>query len=116
MKNDADEVLFPFQRLDVYRAARELVVMVEGAVIQDRELRDQASRAAKSTLLRLAEGLPHVGHGLRGKYFAEAQGSLHELMAALDVAAAMNKLDPKVARNATLLGFRIRGMLIRLQR
>ena len=116
MKNDADEVLFPFQKMDVYRAARDLVVLVEGGVIRYRELRDQASRAAKSTLLRLAEGLPHFGQGLRGKYFAEAQGSLHELMAALDVASAMNKLDPKVARDAAVLGYRIRGMLIRLQR
>ena len=116
MKNNADEVLFPFQKLDVYQRARELVVMVERGVIRDRELRDQASRAAKSVLLRLAEGLPHFGQGLRGKYFAEAQGSLHELMAAIDVAAAMNKLDPKVARDATALGLRVRHMIGRLQR
>ena len=92
------------------------MVLVEGAVIRDRELRDQATRAAKSTLLRLAEGLPHFGQGLRGKYFAEAQGSLHELVAAIDVAAAMNKIDPTVARDAAVLGLRIRKMIGRLQR
>src|SRR5258708_7042216 len=66
MKNNPTAVLFPFQNLDVYRVTRELVVLVEKAGIKDKELRDQATRAAKSTLLRLAEGLPHFGAGLRG--------------------------------------------------
>jgi four helix bundle protein len=116
MKNENHEVRFAFQRLDVYVAARELVVLVCSVGIGDKELRDQATRAAKSVLLRLAEGLPHRGQGLRSKYFAEAQGSLHELMAAVDVAAAMGAMEVEVANRATELGLRVRFMISRLQR
>src|SRR5450432_2020692 len=116
MKNDGDEVLFPFMGLDVYRVAREVAVRVEAAKIGDRELRDQATRAAKSVLLRLSEGLPHYGQGLRRKYFAEAQGSLHELVAAMDVAAAMGFVDRTVARETMALGLRVRRMIGRLQK
>ena len=38
----------PFQSLDVYVAARELAALVHAARITDAELRDQATRAAKS--------------------------------------------------------------------
>ena len=115
MNHDPNEV-FPFQRLDVYVAARELCVLVCGAGIGDRELRDQATRAAKSVLLRLAEGLPHRGQGLRSKYFAESQGSLHELVAAVDVAAAIGAMQVGEARRATALGLRVRHMIGKLQR
>ena len=116
MNNNHDEVLFPFMRLDVYRVARELAVRVETAKIGDRELRDQATRAAKSVLLRLSEGLPHYGQGLRRKYFAEAQGSLHEVAAAMDVAAVLGFVDTEVAREALALGLRVRRMMGRLQK
>jgi four helix bundle protein len=119
MSKHPDEVLFPelfpFQRLDIYRVARRLVVVVEGARVKDRELRDQASRAAKSTLLRLAEGLPQTGAGLRRKYFDESRGSLHELVAALDVAAALGSVEPETAREAMQLAYRLRGMLLKLR-
>ena len=51
-------LLFPFQRLDVYRSARTLAALVHRAAIRDAELRDQATRAAKSAFLNLSEGLP----------------------------------------------------------
>ena len=115
MTNHSTEGLFPFQKLDVYRVARALVVLVERAGIRDKELRDQATRAAKSTLLRLCEGLPHRGQGMRGKYFAESLGSLHELMAAVDVAAAIGAMDEGAAKEANELGFRVRNMIGRLK-
>jgi four helix bundle protein len=115
MKNNSSEGLFPFQKLDVYRVARELVVLVERAGIRDRELRDQATRAAKSVLLRLCEGLPHFSQGMRRKYFAESLGSLHELMAAVDVAAAIGAMDEGAAKEANELGFRVRNMIGRLK-
>ena len=69
--------VLPFQRLDVYIAAKEFVRLVHDARIRDRELCDQASRAAKSMFLQLAEGLPQrgipmradAGHGLRSRIF-----------------------------------------------
>ena len=70
-----DNLLFPFQRLDCYRAARELASRVHAAAISDGELRDQATRAAKSAFLNLCEGLPDDRPAMRRKYFAAADGS-----------------------------------------
>ena len=55
MNNDT---LLAFQRLDVYGSAKELARLVHLARIRDAELRDQATRASKSTFLGLCEGLP----------------------------------------------------------
>jgi hypothetical protein len=49
--------LLPFQRLDIYVAAKELARCVHEAGIRDAELRDQATRASKSTFLGICEGL-----------------------------------------------------------
>src|SRR4051812_521470 len=68
--------LFPFQNLDAYRVARELARRVHESKIRDRELRDQATRAAKSRFLWLCEGLPNEGSAMRQKYFNEARNSL----------------------------------------
>ena len=65
--------------------AKELTRRVHVDKIGDRELRDQATRAAKSAFLRLAEGLPNDGAANRRKYFTEANASLHELLAAMDL-------------------------------
>ena len=103
--------LFPFQRLNVYRAARGLVVVVQQGGIRDAELRDQATRAAKSVLLRLAEGLPHDGVGMRQKFFREANGSLHEVVAAIDVAGALGVLDAETVSEAMRLALDVKRML-----
>jgi four helix bundle protein len=108
--------LFPFQRLNVYRAAHRLVVVVQKGGIRDNELRDQATRAAKSVLLRLAEGLPHDGPGMRQKFFREANGSLHELVAAIDVASALDVLDANTVREAMGLAHDVKRMLRGLMR
>jgi four helix bundle protein len=115
MKENLQDFRASFQRMDVYRVARELVVLVHTAKIGDAELRDQATRAAKSVLLRLSEGLPHDSQGMRRKYFNEANGCVHEVLAALDVAAACGVLDPAVAQRGQLLAIRVKGMLRKLR-
>ena len=76
---------FTFKALDVYRVSRDLTVHVVRMNIADRELRDQATRAAKSVLLNLSEGLPfEQPGGTRRRHFTLALGSLHELAAALE--------------------------------
>ena len=102
--------------MDVYRAARELVVVLEAAKIGDRELRDQATRAAKSVLLRLSEGLPHRTQPMRRKYFAEANGSVYEVAAAVDVAGLTGAMRAADVQRATSLAVRITQMLSRLMR
>jgi hypothetical protein len=71
----------PFQKLDVYKAAEELARLVHEAQIRDAELRDQATRGAKSTFLGLCEGLPSDSSGVRRRHFEIANGSLHEVVA-----------------------------------
>jgi four helix bundle protein len=101
----------PFQRLDAYVVAKEIAQRVHAAKIGDRELREQATDAAKSTFLRLSEGLPHDGAALRGKYFTEANGSLHETLAAMDLAAAIGAARPADTAAVQALGVRLKRML-----
>jgi four helix bundle protein len=107
---------FPFQRLDVYRAARELASLVHRAGITDPELRDQATRAAKSVLLNLGEGLPDDRPAMRRKYFASADGSLHETAAAVDLAGAIGALGAPEAAELLALALHLRAMLRGLMR
>ena len=97
--------------LDCYRVAKEIAVRVHEAKIGDSELREQATRAAKSTFLNLAEGLPNEGAGLRRKYFASANGSLHEVVAAVDLAGAIGAVDAAAASEIIGLSARLKPMI-----
>ena len=113
MENDN---AFAFQKLDVYIAARELAARVHRARIGDAELRDQALRASKSAFLCLAEGLPNDGAGLRRKYFTEANNSLHETVAAVDLAASLGALAAAEGQAIQALALRVKRMLRALMR
>ena len=99
------------QTLACYQVAKTIAVRVHEARIRDTELRDQATRAAKSTFLRLAEGLPNEGAGMRRKYFVEANNSLHEVVAAVDLAAAIGAIGPAVADEIIGLSARLKPMI-----
>jgi four helix bundle protein len=101
----------PFQRLDVYGHARELARLVHASSIADAELRDQATRAAKSAFLNLCEGLPDDRPAVRRRYFRQADGSVHEVAGALDLAAAIGALDERVAREGIALAARVRALI-----
>ena len=111
-----NERLFPFQTLDAYQVARELARRVHTAKIRDRELRDQATRAAKSCFLCLCEGLPNEGAALRHKYFVEARNSLAETVGAIDLAATIGVVRQEDADHVQELGSRLRRMLTGLLR
>jgi four helix bundle protein len=108
--------LFPVQKLDAYRVARELARRVHEARIRDRELRDQATRAAKSCFLCLCEGLPNDGAALRQKYFVEARNSLAETVSAMDLAGLIGVARQEDVEAIQELGFKLRAMLIALLR
>ncbi|NUP13889.1 MAG: four helix bundle protein [Polyangiaceae bacterium] len=105
-----------FQKLDVYVVAREFACLVHQAGIADAELRDQATRAAKSAFLNIAEGLPDRRQGVRHRHFNIARGSLAEAVAALDCAVALGALEAarvaplraSASRLAALLGALLR--------
>ena len=100
-----------FQRLDAYVVAKEIAQRVQAAKIPDKELREQATDAAKSAFLRLSEGLPQETAGMRRKYFMESSGSLCETLAAVDLAAAMGMMREADANVVQELGFRLKRML-----
>jgi hypothetical protein len=105
------DLWLPFQRLDAYQVAKELVRRVHEAKIADAELRDQATRAAKRSFLGLCEGLPIEGQALRRTYFIEANASLHETLGAVDLAATIGVTRSEDALVIQRLGVRLKKML-----
>jgi four helix bundle protein len=101
----------PFQQLDVYLAAREFARRVHEAKIRDAELRDQATRAAKSTFLNLCEGLPNEGVAMRRKYFTASADSLCETLGAMDLALAIGAVSEEDCEATHDLGVRLKQML-----
>ena len=95
----------------MYQIALELARRVHEAKIRDGELADQATPAAKSAFLNLAEGLPHEAPGLRRRHFALANGSLHETVAALDLAAVIGAVDAEDAAAVQALALRLKRMV-----
>ena len=102
---------FAFQKLDVYGVAREIAVRVHEARIGDAELRDQATRAAKSAFLGLCEGLPNELPGLRRRYFTQSRNSVCELAGAIDLSAAIGAMDGAAATEVLALALRLKRML-----
>src|ERR1700716_2136462 len=107
---------FAFQPLDIYKAAKELARLVHQGRIRDAELRDQATRASKSTFLGLCEGLPSDAPGIRRRHFDIANNSLHEVVGAIDLAEAIGALDAEVAAGILPLATRIKHMIRALRR
>jgi four helix bundle protein len=108
--------LLPFQTLDVYKAAKELARLVHEAQIRDAELRDQATRGAKSTFLGLCEGLPSDSSGVRRRHFEIANNSLHEVVGAVDLAETIGAIDAERARAILALAPRVKAMIRKLPR
>jgi four helix bundle protein len=108
--------LLPFQKLDIYKAAKELARCVHEAAIRDAELRDQATRASKSTFLGICEGLPSDSAGLRRRHFEIANSSLHEVVGAVDLAATLGVVEGDAASAILHLAARIKRMLRALPR
>ena len=101
----------PFQRLDVYIVAKEFAQRVHEAKIRDAELRDQATRAAKSTFLHLCEGLPNRGTAMRHRYFTGAHNSLCEALGAMDLARTIGAVSQEHAVSVQGLGVRLERLL-----
>jgi len=111
-----DDNRFPFQNLDAYRLSRSLAARVHAASIRDAELRDQATRAAKSAFLNLCEGLPSDRPAVRLKFFDQADGSLHEAVAAVDLADAIGAIGSAVSAEIHAEASRLRAVLRGLMR
>ena len=107
---------FPFQKMDAYKIAKGLAVLVHQAKIGNAELRDQATRAATSAFLQLSEGLPNQSVPMRKRYFVIARNSLCEVMAAIDLAEAVGAMPRERATEIEALGGRLGAILVALLR
>ena len=105
-----------FQKLDAYKVAKEFAGLVHRAGIRDAELRDQATRAAKSAFLGLCEGLPSDAAGVRRRHFDIANNSLHEVVGAIDLADAIGAVNADAAAEILGLAVRLKQMLRGLMR
>jgi four helix bundle protein len=112
----SDDNRFPHQKTDIYRAAMQLVMCVRDANIKHEVLKDQAERAAISTLLAIGEGLPHDGPRIRRQFFARAKASVCELVTATDAARLCRAMTESDCAACQAFAWRVRGMLIALLR
>ena len=85
-----DHEAFSFERLDVYRVAREALAL--GITARGRlgglpgELRSQLERALVSMVANIAEGAGRASRADRRRHYAIARGSANEAGAALEIA------------------------------
>jgi four helix bundle protein len=113
--DDVDSV-FDHEKLDVYRAARELVSLVGDLLKRNvsRELREQLDRSSTSILFNIAEGAGKISRGDKQRFYEIARGSATETAAALDVLQLRGAISVSQYRDARHLLLRIVKMLSRL--
>lgn len=112
-KERAERAVLVHQRLRVWHAAMDLVRVAQTAAPGDAELRNQATRAAKSVALGIAEGAAHEG-AMRLKHFKIARASAVEVVAAFELAEGLGESVPRA--EVERVGTAIYAMLTRLIR
>ena len=106
----------PLEKLIAYRVARELLQLVSKAEIRDARLRDQATRAAQSTALNIAEAAGRQSAADRVRVFRIARGECTEVWAALDIAQLTGKCSPEIAARGCAQAGRLFALLTGLTR
>ncbi len=109
---------FDFQKLDVYKASIEFIV-VSHALIERLPrgrgyLIDQLQRAATSIAANIGEGAGERAKAEKARFYRMARRSAFECAALLDVMAAEHLADETELRNGRELLERIGMMLTRL--
>src|ERR1700682_2029433 len=106
----------PHHRLIAYEVATELLASVVAAKIEDARLRDQASLAAKSACLNIAEAAGGSGRAHQARIFALARAEACEAAAALEIAAIAGECPLAAAHDAHILAHRLVRLLTGLIR
>jgi four helix bundle protein len=112
--------MLTFQRLDVYRCAREFLQLTT-EIARDvprgnaAEL-DQLKGAATSILLNIGEAAGRTGADDAARTYAIARGSAMECAAVLDALLVLEALDEQAHRRSAALLERIVAMLTKLCR
>lgn len=113
---DETELMFDHERLDVYRCAREFVIVISAVLKRTvpRELRDQVDRSSMSILFNIAEGAGKTSHPEKQRFYEIARGSATEAAAQLDVLHLRGHMGTIEYRDARMLLIRTVQMLSRL--
>jgi four helix bundle protein len=110
------QIQLPCHKLIAYEVAKELLLAVIAAGIRDTELRNQATRAAKSTCLNCAEGAGRVTRADKARAFTIARGECVEAAAAVEIASLCGDAKVEGAVRVARIADRLVAMLTRLVR
>ena len=111
---------FDHEKLDVYRAAIEFVIVIESLNNQLPKGRaylvDQLQRAGSSILLNIAEGAGEFSANEKIRFYRMARRSATESAAILDICISLNLVDEGVSSKSRGLLLRIVSMLTKMAR
>jgi len=111
---------FDHEKLEVYKAAIEFVVLVENIVENlprgRNYLVDQIQRAGTSIALNIAEGAGEFSKNEKIRFYRIAKRSATECAAILDVCRKLGIIEPKNFESGRTLLIRIVSMLIKMTR
>lgn len=113
-------VHFDHERLDVYTAAVDFVVLAHGILSNlpagHGDLADQLRRAATSIVLNIAEGAGEYSKAEKARFYRIARRSATECAAVLDVSMRLEIATAAGCQPARELLLRIVSMLINMGR
>ncbi len=115
-RNTPPRFLLPHHKLVAYQVAVELLLAVRKANVRDAKLRDEATRAAKSTCLNCAEGAGRVTRRDKARAFAIARGEAVEAVAAVEIASLTGDASAEDAARCVAIGNRVVALLTGLIR
>ncbi|HEY4175859.1 MAG TPA: four helix bundle protein [Kofleriaceae bacterium] len=110
--------MLSFQKLDVYRAAIDLLSVINRIRAHvprgHADLVDQLKRATQSIPLNIAEGVGRQSKADKARHYTIARGSAMEVASQLDVMKVDGLLPDQVYGEAILLLERIVSMLTKM--
>ena len=111
---------FDHEKLDVYQAAIEFVVIIETIVKQFPRGRaylvDQLQRAGSSVTLNIAEGAGEFSVNEKIRFYRMARRSATECAGILDICMRLNLVDENINLKSRGLLLRIVSMLTKMTR
>jgi len=111
---------FDHEKLDVYKASIELVILIDGTIQHFPKGRaylvDQLQRAGTSVTLNIAEGAGEYSSNEKVRFYRMAKRSATECAAIFDICTHLKFLDEGAYLKTRELLIRIVSMLIKMAR
>lgn len=98
MDTEVSQVLFEFQKLEVYRKSRDFHLKCKSimkSISTERYVNDQLGRASYSVVLNIAEGSAKLTKPDRRNFFTISRASVFECVAILDILRKEEKLNER---------------------